>query len=173
MQVIVDGVICGLLIIALVRSKTGFHNSDTVINRMMRMSIQTGVFSGTCSILCLVFFFASPDTQLFGVFGIPISRLYTNTLMDTLICREYLRGLFNQRDTITDHSFRLRGIDTSTDIKFDDVGTGYTEPRSYHHHPHTRSTKSGMVAPELTTDTTEAQGTLHLHPVLTGSESEN
>ncbi|PPQ63120.1 hypothetical protein CVT24_005831 [Panaeolus cyanescens] len=88
MQVAVDAIICGILVYHLTQSRTGFERSDTAINRLMRTSIQT------------VFFVAQPNTQMYCFFGLPISRLYTNTLMDTLLCREYLRDLFKQRETV-------------------------------------------------------------------------
>lgn len=81
----------------------------------------------------LVFFVAQPNTQMYCFFGLPISRLYTNvsstnpelpfstsdkkevnlyllnpvpqTLMDTLLCREYLRDLFKQRETVGTFQF--------------------------------------------------------------------
>ncbi|KAF9463009.1 hypothetical protein BDZ94DRAFT_1259866 [Collybia nuda] len=94
LEVGVDSTITGILTYVLSGSRTGFHNSDTVINRLIRASIQTGLFSGIFSILSLVFFLKSPMTHFFGTFGIPISRVYTNTLMDTLLARHELRGLF-------------------------------------------------------------------------------
>ncbi|KDR82638.1 hypothetical protein GALMADRAFT_151711 [Galerina marginata CBS 339.88] len=99
LEVIADAFISGTLIYALRQSRTGFEKSDTVINRLMRTSIQTGLFSGVFSILTLAFFLGRPDTQMFAFFGLPISRLYTNTLMDTLLCREGLRGLLRQVET--------------------------------------------------------------------------
>ncbi|KAF9038531.1 hypothetical protein BJ165DRAFT_395590 [Panaeolus papilionaceus] len=124
LQVAVDAIICGILVYHLTQSRTGFERSDTAINRLMRTSIQTGVFSGFFSIMGLVFFVAQPNTQMYCFFGLPISRLYTNTLMDTLLCREYLRDLFKQRETFrttaTTGDMKLHVIPQDmTDMKFD------------------------------------------------------
>ncbi|CAA7269240.1 unnamed protein product [Cyclocybe aegerita] len=78
-EVAVDAIVSSVLIYSLIRSRTGFETSDTIINRLMRATIQTGVFCGICSILALVMFLKKPDTQLYGLFGFPISRLYTNS----------------------------------------------------------------------------------------------
>lgn len=42
MEVVVDASIAGILIYKLSMSKTGHKNSDSVLNRLIRMSVQTG-----------------------------------------------------------------------------------------------------------------------------------
>ncbi|KAF8967094.1 hypothetical protein BDZ97DRAFT_566010 [Flammula alnicola] len=123
-EVIVDASISGTLIYALSKARTGFNNSDTIISRLMRTSIQTGLFSGIFSVLTLALYLGSPDAEFFALFGLPISRLYTNTLMDTLLCRESLRGLLS-RNELTSGTYTNRSIQMSiqkeirTDVKFD------------------------------------------------------
>ncbi|KAF8237127.1 hypothetical protein L208DRAFT_1249021 [Tricholoma matsutake] len=93
LEVGADALVSGkFLSVVLSRSRTGFHKSDTVLNRLIRGSVQTGLFAGIFSIITLVCFLKSPRTQFFGMFGIPISRMYSNTLMDTLLVRHRLRG---------------------------------------------------------------------------------
>ncbi|PPQ99205.1 hypothetical protein CVT26_014128 [Gymnopilus dilepis] len=110
LEVVADIVITGSLIYALNKSRSGLQELDTVVNRLIRTAIQTGnfrvrvltrrrtesslgLFSGIFAILTLVFYLARQDTELWAFFGLPISRLYTNTLMDSLLCREGLRGI--------------------------------------------------------------------------------
>ncbi|KAF8149166.1 hypothetical protein B0H34DRAFT_735177 [Crassisporium funariophilum] len=131
-EVGVDVYIASILIYSLSQSRTGYERSDTVINRLIRTTIQTGALCGTCSIICLVLFLALPDTQIFGMFAIPIARLYANTLLDTLLCRQYLRGMLNHGDTTsrsipTQNSVQLHvRKDIQTEVNFDEVvvGTG-------------------------------------------------
>ncbi|KIJ62389.1 hypothetical protein HYDPIDRAFT_136040 [Hydnomerulius pinastri MD-312] len=92
MQVVVDAFITGTLIIILSRSRTGFRKTDTVLNRLIRGAIQTGLFAGIFSMGDLITFVALPTTNLYGMFAIPIGRIYTNTLLDTLLTREELKS---------------------------------------------------------------------------------
>ncbi|CAA7269230.1 unnamed protein product [Cyclocybe aegerita] len=125
-EVAADVIISTALIHALLRSRTGFQTSDTVINHLMRTAVQTGALCGIFSTLTLVMFLATPETQLFGLFGLPMSRLYSTTLMDTLLCRKYLRGLFGQQreamKTFSRGGLRLQVLkEIETELKFDDA----------------------------------------------------
>lgn len=68
----------GVLGTVLWRSKTGFRKTDHVIHRLMRGSIQTGLFAGIFSMGDLITFTRWPDTNMYGMFAIPIGRIYTN-----------------------------------------------------------------------------------------------
>ncbi|EIW79453.1 hypothetical protein CONPUDRAFT_82882 [Coniophora puteana RWD-64-598 SS2] len=92
MQVIADAFVTGTLSIILARSRTGFRKTDTVINRLIRGAIQTGLFAGIFSLCDLLTFLELPTTNLYGMFAIPIGRIYTNTLLDTLLSRQDLRN---------------------------------------------------------------------------------
>lgn len=92
MQVSIDVFITVTLTIIFVRSKTGYHKTDTVLNRLIRGAIQTGLFAVVFSLGDLVSFLALPTTNLYGMFAIPIGRIYTNTLFDTLLTRDRLKS---------------------------------------------------------------------------------
>ncbi|KAF8153405.1 hypothetical protein B0H34DRAFT_820766 [Crassisporium funariophilum] len=133
-EVGVDTFIAGTLIYILSKSRTGFERSDTVINRLIRTSIQTGAICSACSILCLVLFLALPDTQMFALFGIPIARLYANTMLDTLLCRQYLRGMLSRGDSSsqTHNSVQLHvRKDIQTELKFDEAVVGTSSQSDY------------------------------------------
>ena len=68
----------GTLGILLARSRTGFRKTDTVINRLIRGAIQTGLFAGLFSLGDLITFALVPATNFYGMFAIPIGRIYTN-----------------------------------------------------------------------------------------------
>jgi len=91
MQVGTDLFITGTLTLVLWRSRTGFRKTDSVLYRLMRGAIQTGLFAGIFSLGDLATFLQYPDTNLYGMFAIPIGRIYTNTLLDTLLARDELR----------------------------------------------------------------------------------
>ncbi|CAL1713154.1 unnamed protein product [Somion occarium] len=90
-QVAADVMITVVLTYILLRSKTGFRKTDTVLNRLIRGAIQTGVFASIFSLGDLLTFLTLPETNLYGMFAIPIGRIYTNTLLDTLLARDELR----------------------------------------------------------------------------------
>lgn len=92
MQVMVDTFITVTLTIVLIRSKTGYRKTDSVVNRLVRGAIQTGLFAGIFSLGDLVSFLVLPNTNLYGMFAIPIGRIYTNTLLDTLLTRDELKS---------------------------------------------------------------------------------
>ena len=66
------------LVIVFSRLRTGFHKTDTVLNRLIRGAIQTGLFAGIFSIGDLITFVILPNTDLYAMFVVPIGRIYTN-----------------------------------------------------------------------------------------------
>ncbi|KAF8159422.1 hypothetical protein B0H34DRAFT_402867 [Crassisporium funariophilum] len=135
-EVAVDFFLSGILIYNLYKSRTGFERSDTVINRLIRTAIQTGVLSATSAMMTLALFVTMPDTQLYGLFGVPVARLYANTLLDTLLCRQYLRGILGQKEK-SSTSYPTNSVqlhvrkDIQTELKFDEPGVGESSHSQY------------------------------------------
>ncbi|TFK70364.1 hypothetical protein BDN72DRAFT_958848 [Pluteus cervinus] len=92
-QVATDCMIAIVLIFILSKSRTGFSKSDTVVNRLIRATIQTGFLTSICAILALAFFVTSPLKNTYAIVGMPMGRIYSLTLMDTLLSRESLRNI--------------------------------------------------------------------------------
>ncbi|KAJ7314953.1 hypothetical protein DFH08DRAFT_1040555 [Mycena albidolilacea] len=84
---IVDLLITAILIFVLVHSKTGFHHTDTIINRLIRGAIQTGLFVSMFALGDLFSSIFALHTSIHLMFAYPIGRIYTNTLLDTLNAR--------------------------------------------------------------------------------------
>lgn len=95
MQVGVDLLISVSLSIILWKAKTGVKKTDAVIHRLIRGAVQTGFFAVVFSLGDLICFLKVPETNLYGMFAIPLGRIYTNTLMDTLLSRDSLREKLN------------------------------------------------------------------------------
>lgn len=95
LEVVVNVLITGILLHSLSRSRTGFQRSDSIINRLMQTTVQTGLFTSVASILTLALYLADKNTEFYNLFGVPTSRLYSITLMHTLLCREALRGMIS------------------------------------------------------------------------------
>ncbi|EDR05457.1 uncharacterized protein LACBIDRAFT_303208 [Laccaria bicolor S238N-H82] len=90
LEVGVNVLITGILLHLLSQSRTGFQRSDS-----MQTTVQTGLLTSVASVLTLVLYLADRHTEFYSLFGVPISRLYSNTLMHTLLCREELCGMIS------------------------------------------------------------------------------
>jgi len=85
--------ITAVLSIVLSRSRTGFRRTDTIVNRLIRGAIQTGLFASMFALADLFSFVLHRDTLLYAMFAYPIGRIYSNTLLDTLNSRVQLKVL--------------------------------------------------------------------------------
>ena len=99
-----------VLLYTLSNSRTGFSGSDTVIKRLMRAAVQTGMsyafqlirrraehqkyrtgaLPGVFAVVTLILFFTKSQTQLYSLTGIPISRLYSTVRQILLPLTEML-----------------------------------------------------------------------------------
>ncbi|KAK0445139.1 hypothetical protein EV421DRAFT_340919 [Armillaria borealis] len=87
----VDIIVAGTLSYALYRARTGYHRTDSVIYRLIRGAVQTGLFACIFAMGHLTAFLISPDTLVYAFFAGSTGRMYSITLMDTLHSRNQLR----------------------------------------------------------------------------------
>ncbi|KAJ6606111.1 hypothetical protein DFH09DRAFT_2270 [Mycena vulgaris] len=80
------------LVISLAKRKTGFSGTDSVIDKIIRMTIQTGMLTALFSILDVVCFMVLPHAAINFVWDLALSKLYTNCLMSTLNARQGLNA---------------------------------------------------------------------------------
>ncbi|KAH9933208.1 uncharacterized protein BXZ73DRAFT_101170 [Epithele typhae] len=66
--------------------KTGFGPTDDFVNKIIRMTVQTGLITALWATVDLIVYLASP-TGLHLIFNIPLAKLYTNSLMSSLNSR--------------------------------------------------------------------------------------
>ncbi|KAF8994563.1 hypothetical protein BDQ17DRAFT_1331047 [Cyathus striatus] len=95
LQTVADGTITAVLIVVLSKSHTGFRKTDTILNRLIRGAIQTGLFASFFALGDLFSFRFLAETNFYAMFSYPIGRIYTNTLMDTLNARAEMRTMLN------------------------------------------------------------------------------
>jgi len=81
------------LVLSLTRRKTGFSGTDSVIDKIIRMTIQTGMLTAVFSILDVVCFMVLPHAAINFVWDLALSKLYTNCLMSTLNARQTLNNV--------------------------------------------------------------------------------
>ncbi|KXN90292.1 hypothetical protein AN958_04325, partial [Leucoagaricus sp. SymC.cos] len=101
LQMILDTTIALCMVFVLWKSKTGYKKTDSVIHRLIRGAIQTGIFSTIFAAGDLICFVTSSNTQLYGMFAIPLGRIYTNTLMYTLNMRGSLQDVLAETVELT------------------------------------------------------------------------
>ena len=67
-----------ILVIIFSSWRGGFRKTDSIVNRLIRGAIQTGLFAGIFSLGDLITFVIVPKTELYAMFVFPIGRIYTN-----------------------------------------------------------------------------------------------
>ncbi|KAJ7246789.1 hypothetical protein B0H12DRAFT_1125825 [Mycena haematopus] len=87
---ITDVCIAVSLAIALKSKKSGFAPSDTVVDRIIRMTVQTGMLTALFSILDVVCYLSLQGETFNFMWNIPLTRLYANCLLSTLNARQDL-----------------------------------------------------------------------------------
>ncbi|EJC98995.1 uncharacterized protein FOMMEDRAFT_23354 [Fomitiporia mediterranea MF3/22] len=88
-----DVAITASLIWLLQRSRTGFKRSDSIINRLIMFSLNTGLLTGLDAIMSLITNTVFPTTFIYICFYVNVSRLYCNSLLATLNSRRGLNGV--------------------------------------------------------------------------------
>jgi len=87
---IADVFITGSLVYSLTKRKTGFVQTDDTINKIIRMTVQTGLITAIFAVLDVICFLVLPNTTLNFVWDLALSKLYTNAVMSTLNARHEL-----------------------------------------------------------------------------------
>ncbi|PIL27491.1 hypothetical protein GSI_10642 [Ganoderma sinense ZZ0214-1] len=90
--VVADMLIAGAMTVVLIKCRTGFSKTDSVIRTLIIYSINTGALTGLCALLCLVTYATMPDNFIFIAFYFVLPKLFLNSLLATLNAREALRG---------------------------------------------------------------------------------
>ncbi|KAJ7062778.1 hypothetical protein C8F01DRAFT_1230376 [Mycena amicta] len=89
---VADVLITVSLVITLSKKKTGFAATDSVVDKIIRATIQTGLITALFSILDVVCFMALPHLAVNFVWDLALSKLYTNCLLSTLNARHKLNA---------------------------------------------------------------------------------
>ncbi|EJD05289.1 uncharacterized protein FOMMEDRAFT_27450 [Fomitiporia mediterranea MF3/22] len=85
--VISDFSIAGSLIYYLQRSRTGFRKTETMVNRLTILTVNTGLSTSIVATLTLIFLSAYPHKYIYTACFVNISKLYTNAFLATLNSR--------------------------------------------------------------------------------------
>ncbi|KDN41710.1 hypothetical protein RSAG8_07241, partial [Rhizoctonia solani AG-8 WAC10335] len=66
--------------------RTGFSKTDGIITRIIRITVQTGLFTTVWALVDLIMYLAVPNS-LHLLFNLPLPKLYSNSLLSTLNAR--------------------------------------------------------------------------------------
>ncbi|PIL22821.1 hypothetical protein GSI_15516 [Ganoderma sinense ZZ0214-1] len=81
-----DVLITASLVWHLRKNKTGMSITDHLIDRIIRMTVQTGLLTAVCAVINLILFLLVPSGWHL-LFNLPLSKLYTNSLLSSLNSR--------------------------------------------------------------------------------------
>ncbi|KAJ6481574.1 hypothetical protein C8R47DRAFT_1218349 [Mycena vitilis] len=82
-----------LITISLSHRKTGFVATDSVIDKIIRTTIQTGLVTSVFSVLDVICFMVFPHYAINFVWDLALSKLYSNALLSTLNARAHLDSI--------------------------------------------------------------------------------
>jgi len=104
-----DVMITTSLVWSLYNRKTGIKATEEVINRIIRLTVQTGMITAVSAAADVIIFLVVPKTTLNFIWDFALSKLYTNSLLSTLNARagwSNLTGDTNQPNVLfgNDHS---------------------------------------------------------------------
>ncbi|THU80176.1 hypothetical protein K435DRAFT_764819 [Dendrothele bispora CBS 962.96] len=78
----VDIVIAGCMTYFLLKNRSEFSiQTNAVITKLVRLTIETGTITATAAIIDLVFFLSIHDNTMHQISGVTLSKLYTNSLL--------------------------------------------------------------------------------------------
>jgi len=87
-----DILIAVILCCLLHRMRTDFQKSNTLINRLIVFTVNTGVITSMFAMASLISYLAARDSFWFIAFFFCTGRVYTNSLLATLNAREFLNN---------------------------------------------------------------------------------
>jgi len=118
-SVVTDTMITISLVWYLRRNRTDFSNDIT--DRIIRMTLQTGLLTTTCALGVVIAYLVS-DSTMHLAFGLPLSKLYTNSLMSSLNARSgWKPDDFTQGSTMKARSGRIKTEVRTTTVIHEDT----------------------------------------------------
>ncbi|KAF9500209.1 hypothetical protein BDN71DRAFT_1440797 [Pleurotus eryngii] len=83
-----NALVSGVLAYVIFTAPSGFRPLEHVAKRVIHGTIQIGLLSTLFSFLCLVTYAALGSSTYYAIFLLPLGRIYSNSLLETLLSRE-------------------------------------------------------------------------------------
>ncbi|KAJ7059777.1 hypothetical protein C8F01DRAFT_1295877 [Mycena amicta] len=94
-----DVIITATLCYMLYHTRPASLETETMVNRLILFTINTGGITSLCAVASLISLVISPNTLIYASFYFVIGRLYSNALLASLNARAVIRGRINDVDT--------------------------------------------------------------------------
>ncbi|KAF9460010.1 hypothetical protein BDZ94DRAFT_1311874 [Collybia nuda] len=120
-----DIIIALFMIYFLSRRATGFSDTQAMITKIMRLTVETGSLTATVAIIDVVLFIAFKSRNYHVAPALILGKLYSNTLVTSLNSRLVIVGSRNSTSTDEINSYRSRGtiIDSAQRMRFPGVAS--------------------------------------------------
>ncbi|KAL0580459.1 hypothetical protein V5O48_001529 [Marasmius crinis-equi] len=102
--VLTDIVIAMALCYYLNRLRTGYRQSDSLVNSLVRYAINTGAVTGAVSLTTVILYNLMPKNLVFIATYFVLSKLYAISFMATLNTRRVVRGKGTDRQESSNHT---------------------------------------------------------------------
>ncbi|KAG7086274.1 hypothetical protein E1B28_002239 [Marasmius oreades] len=128
---VADVLIAGAMVLSLIRRKSSFQATNNQIDRILRLTVQTGTLTAVAALADSILFLILPHTTLFFIWDLSLSKLYTNSILSSLNARPWSDPNRGQPGTTTSLLFANHNLNaisgSSTSISLNDVAK--TGPR--------------------------------------------
>ncbi|KAJ8078157.1 hypothetical protein PM082_000363 [Marasmius tenuissimus] len=84
-----DVLIAASLVYFLVKRKTTIVSTNHQIDRIIRLTVQTGTITAVAALTVAVVFLSSPHTTIFFIWDLCLSKLYSNSVLSSLNARQW------------------------------------------------------------------------------------
>ncbi|KAG7093745.1 hypothetical protein E1B28_007396 [Marasmius oreades] len=102
--VLTDIMIAIALCYYLNKLRTGYKQSDSLVNSLVRYAINTGAFTSAVSVTTLILYNLMPTNLVFIATYFVLSKLYAISFMATLNTRRIIRGKGTDRQGTSNHT---------------------------------------------------------------------
>ncbi|KZT18209.1 hypothetical protein NEOLEDRAFT_1184483 [Neolentinus lepideus HHB14362 ss-1] len=167
-SVATDALITIALVWYLRSNRTGFAATDDLVTKIMRSTVQTGALTTTFAIATAVAYLVSDATTMHLAFGVPLSKLYTNSLVSSLNSRQaWTAG--HRVDALSMPALRPTAISLSSNTK-GRPGLSHASPGQNYEmtSPASRSDDNGPIHVLVQHDTNvhRNSGSMKAHPFV-------
>lgn len=111
-----DIVIAGSQVFLLLKHRTGFRRTNSIVRSLVMYSVNTGLLTSVVAVACFVTFAAMPNTFVYLALYNQLPKLLINAYLATLNAREDLRQISNGGSDMI--SIPLSGLNTTSDNIF-------------------------------------------------------
>ncbi|KAF8141305.1 hypothetical protein EV363DRAFT_1151540, partial [Boletus edulis] len=97
---VADIIITASLVRSLLRKRTGFAVTDDIINRIIRLTVQTGLLTAVTATLDITLFLVLKGKNWNFIPDLALSKLYSNTILSSLNARGGWKAVSSVRDNV-------------------------------------------------------------------------